>query len=88
MRRSARATKGNRYEQVILEEKTKNELAQTLTDELQEELGVFAVIDDPTNDGEFELEEKNNSSDSSSEHTSEYTTVFETNFHQSSHFLK
>jgi len=52
MRRTKRSTAGNRYEQVIAEEQTRAELGATLSEELQEELGVFAVQED-ADDKEF-----------------------------------
>lgn len=54
MRRTKRSTAGNRYEQVIAEEQTRAELGATLSEELQEELGVFAVLED-LDDKEFKV---------------------------------
>merc|ERR1712179_130971 len=54
MRRTKRSTAGNRYNAVILEEQTRAELGATLSEELQEELGVFAVVED-LDDKEFKL---------------------------------
>lgn len=54
MRRTKRSTAGNRYEQVIAEEQTRAELGATLSEELQEELGVFAVLED-IDDKEFKV---------------------------------
>ena len=54
MRRTKRSTAGNRYNAVILEEQTRAELGATLSEELQEELGVFAVVEDP-DDKEFKV---------------------------------
>ena len=90
MRRTKRSTAGNRYNAVILEEQTRAELGATLSEELQEELGVFAVVEDP-DDKEFKVSKTgkeiidensagcsknlgNNENSESDDHSSEYST--------------